>query len=153
MLDMPIQSTSKYEASTSSIDTDIKHLSQPTPTQKLKELIKTFDEMEKSVEGELNRDGENSNFSDGFDDALFEACDKLELSLNEQNEEITDKATSENSVKVGEPSGFDFSVLDSPPRQTITQEKRKIEETQPKTSGSNNKKMKLPPWLVWQRIA
>lgn len=153
VLDIPIPNTSECESAISNTTTDIKNLSQPT--QNLKDLIKTCDELEKISSDEFKEE-ENSNFSDGYNDEILAAvCDELETSLNEQKGELSN-TTTKNSCdqpqkqKTEESSGFDFSVLDSPPRQTKTQEKRKIEERQ--TKSSNSKKMKLPPWLTSQRI-
>ncbi|XP_018574469.1 Werner syndrome ATP-dependent helicase-like [Anoplophora glabripennis] len=153
LIELPTMS--KYEPATSEANKDIKSLSQPGPTQNLKRLIETFDELESIPTVELKGEEENSNFSDGFNDAMLAAvCDELETSLSEQKNLNTDKNSREQTFngKTEEASGFDFSILDSPPRQIKSQEKRKIEEKETKHS-EHNKKMKLPPWLLSQKIA
>lgn len=153
VLDIPIQPTTPQpEASTSYANIESSQLG---PTQRLTELIKILEEV-KPPEAESNGNGEDSNFSDGFDDIILAACDELETSLNEGKGEVSDDAKLGNSpegTKAEKPAGFDFSILDSPPRLGVSQEKRKMEESPPKTSNKSKKKMNLPPWLMHQRIA
>ncbi|KAJ8917869.1 hypothetical protein NQ315_010782 [Exocentrus adspersus] len=144
--------------------------SEITPTQRLTNLLKTFDELEKS-----STKSETDSPDEFEDTILAAACEKLESSFSEMDKETVpqklgedeDKANDELSSPTKSETGFDFSVLDSPPRVAMTQ-KRKIDEgasqssevevkrtqsEKPRVSKSHSKKAKLPPWLTSQRIA